>query len=207
MVVHPGVRCGRYGEPDGKVTPMPPDLNPADCRLHIKWYPESAAPVDARLNDVPEMVEHMLQHDLYPVEITSDCPDLARLLEHIFPLGRLGGGEVTINDRTYFTGANLSGGATFVPETDKLGVDTIASGSSSWLSGGPCVFDQFEDIIRVGDLYWVDTVGDAQYRRLFVGRFTDPDEGLAAAVRNSFFFRLDDKGEPVCELDSWPQDE
>jgi len=186
---------------------MPPDLIPADYRLHIEWHPEAAAPVDARLSDVPEIVEHMLQHDLYPAEITSDCPDLARLLEHIFPLGRLGGGEVTINGRTYFTGENLEGGATFVPETGNPGVETIASGCSTWLSSGPCVFDQFEDIIRVGDLYWVDTVGDIECRRLFIGRFSDPDEAITVAVPNSFFFGYNDNGELVSALDSGPQEE
>ena len=149
----------------------------------------------------------MREENLLPVDFSSDCEDLVLVLEAIAPLIDPDFDEGTVNGVEVVVADHCDGGHWLVPTRDHHEVEILGSGSAHWLSIGPCSFDQSEDLLRLGDLYWVDTHGDVERQRIVVGRFSDPATGLAAAVGKSKFFRFDASGSLECELDSWPQDE
>jgi hypothetical protein len=182
-------------------------MNQPDFLLHVSWYRNDDAPAEFGLGDVAQVEQLMSERDLWPYEISSDCPDLAVVLDHLSPIASPDIDELTVNGVTVVVADGLDGGHAFVPASNEPAVVVLASGSASWLPGGPCLFDQREELLRFGDLYWVDTSGDAAQQRIFAGRFTDQAAGLAALAEASIFFSFDAAGELVCELDSWPQEE
>lgn len=198
-----------YLETD-EMTPAVPFHNNDDLgrySLRVNWY-ESDAETDFRLTDVESVRQLILSEDLWPDGFSSDCPSPVVVLEALASLANPDFDELHVNGMIVVVAHRTEGGHCFVPSSsNEEGVEVLGSGSASWLSGGPCVFDQSEELLRLGDLYWVDTRGDVEQQRVVVGRFPDPSAGLAAAVEASIFFSFDANGELHCELDNWPQDE
>jgi hypothetical protein len=182
-------------------------FNPAAFSLHVDWYGGGGAPTEFRLSDVERVRQLIMDDGLWPNSFASDCVDLSLLLEQLAPLANPDLDEVVVNGTTVVVAHHIDGGHAFVPYSDFELVDVLASGSSTWLGAGPCVFVQGEQLLRLGDLYWVDTSGDSSQQRLVVSRFADAATGLAAAVAASCFFSFSSDGELVCELDEWPQEE
>lgn len=176
--------------------------------VHVTWLDDDEAKTEFPLDDLQSAAELAAAEDLWLDSVTSNCTDLGLLLDRLAPLANPELDEISVNEITVVVATRLGGGYCFVPYgSNEAGVELLGSGSASWLSGGPCVFDQREKLLRLGDFYWVDTRGDAEQQRVAVGRFTDEAQGLTAVVKASIFFSFDADGELQCELDNWPQDE
>lgn len=174
--------------------------------LTVEWW-DGASRSEFGLNDIDEVARIVREENALPVGFSSDCDDFVRLLEVLAPLIDPDFDEGTVNGIPVVVAEHCEGGYWLVPTVHHSSVEVLHSRSAHWLSVGPCSFDQSESILRIGDLYWVDTSGDTEQQRIVVGRFSDPTAGLAAAVERAVFFTLDDSGSVVCELDGWPQDE
>lgn len=178
-----------------------------DLTLHIAWYENSEARTEFPLNDVRAAADLAAAEDLWLDSVRCNLTDLGLLLDRLSPLANPDLDEIDVNGIIVVVADRVGGGHCFVPYSNEEGVEVLGSGSASWLSGGPCLFDQSEELLRIGDFYWVETRGDAEQQRVAVGRFDDEAQGLAAAVEASIYFSFDSGGELVCELDDWPQDE
>jgi hypothetical protein len=180
-------------------------FDPSLYTLHVEWYDDDTR-CDYRLSDAAAVGRLALEDDLVAVSFSSDCPDRSRLLECLAPLAHPDMDEIDVNNVAVVIANGPGAGSSFVPMDDEPGVEVLAAGSATWASGGPCEFAQYEELLRFGQLYWVNTTGDSERQRVAVGRFDTEADGLAAAVAASFFFSFDPDGELVCELDSWTQE-
>ena len=132
---------------------------------------------------------------------------LAELLELLTPLASPEIDYLTVNGfyiECAPTDRNTYG---LYPEESVAGVEILFHGGSSWLSGGPCVMEQHEQIHRFGDLYWVINSGDMEYKVVVVGRHSEMKDGVGAAVAASTYFSIDAEGNIHSELDDGPQEQ
>jgi hypothetical protein len=186
-------------------------FDPEQFTLQVTWSANSGAQTEFLLSEVDAVEALMMGRSLDPKSFSSDCPSLPDILGC---LARFGGAEaandwfeVLVNGVWVVAAVHVSGGPALVPRANQPGVHYLAAASASWLPGGPCQFDQYEDLLRVDDLYWVDTSGDDVNQRVVAGRYDDEAEGLAAAVEASEYFAFDERGALVCELDTPQVDE
>jgi hypothetical protein len=182
-------------------------FTPERCTLHVDWYDEADAPCNFLLSEVAAVEQLALERNLAPRSFTSDCTNLVEVLECLAPFASPDLDESEVNGTTVVIANGVGKGFAFVPGSSESGVEVLASGSASWLSGGPCEFHQYEALLRFGDLYWVETTGDSEQQLVAVGRFATKADGLAAAAEASAYFTVGPTGELVCELDEWPDDE
>ncbi len=185
----------------------PPRLDASEYSLRVDELEVHGVTAEFALSDVQAVKALAEQLDVLMYSFSSNCPDLGFVLECLEPLADPGLDEVNVNAATVVIASTEEGRPVFVPRSDEPGVEVIASGSSTWLPGGPCVMAQYEELLRFGNLYWAEATGDSDQQSTVAGRFDDPTDGLAAAVEVSLFFRFGPDGEIICELDSWPQDE
>jgi hypothetical protein len=173
--------------------------------LEITWHDDDAR-TDIRLDEVEVASQVIADDDLWIESFSFGCDGLARMLEALASLANPDFDELGVTGLTVVVTDRAAGGHMFVQYSSADGIDMFDSGSASWLNGGPCVLDQIEKPLRLGDLSRVDTSGDAEQRRGAVGRFADPDEGLATDVDAPILLSLDVDGQLVCEFDKRPQD-
>jgi hypothetical protein len=181
-----------------------PDLS--QYSLQVTWF-EVYREDDFRLDEVEAVQQMMKREGLSPESFTTDCDDLVVVLEALAPFAEDCDDEIVIDGVDVAVGTGPDGGYCFVPESEQNGVEVLASNSASSNSGFACMIDESEKLLRYGDLYWVETLGDLDQQRVVVGRFTDPSAGLAAAAEASFYYTLDPDGRLRCELNTWSEDE
>lgn len=187
----------------------PRELDSASYSLTVGWYGRTKpAKTEFRLDEATQLVAMVVEQGFIIDSITSDCPDVGFLFEQLAPLGIPENDEIKVNGILTTYAKHADGTAALVPwGSNEPGVGLLVSGAAHWDSAGPCTFDQYEDLLCIGDLYWVHTSGDLEARRLVVGRFSDPDEGLRACVEASCFCHFSKDGTAYCELDDWPSND
>lgn len=185
-------------------TPSNESIDLGRYSLEVVWD-DTDAQAEFRLDQVDVIHQMIVSDDLWADTFWSDCDDLIVVLEALAPLAVLNFDEIEVNGVTAVVADSTEHERCFVPHSEAAGVEVLQSSSSSWETGGPCIFDQSERLLRFGDLYWVETRGDLDQQTVAVGQYTDANAGIAAAATASIYFTLDTSGKVTCELDDWPQ--
>jgi hypothetical protein len=172
----------------------------------IEWLGRKK-PTQLATSDLNEIRKVLESSNSWPASITIEWPDPIDVFEYLAPLSDCDLEETKINGISVVNATTTNGTPAFVPVEYQDEVEVLVSGSSSWLSGGPCVFEQHESILKFNDLFWVNTSGDSENEVVSVGRFADDQAGLQAAVIASTYCSFLADGTVHCELDEWPQDE
>ena len=172
----------------------------------IKWAGRKK-PTQLATSDLNEIRQVLESSNSWPSSITIEWPDPIDILEYLAPLSDCELEETKMNGIVVINATRSDGTPVFVPGEYQDGVETLVTGSSSWLPGGPCVFEQHESILKFKDLFWVNTSGDSENQVVSVGRYADDAAGLEAAVIASTYCSFLGDGTVHCELDEWPQDE
>jgi hypothetical protein len=172
-------------------------------RVRIEWQGKKA-PTEVELSGAKEAIDST---KFWPASIACEALGTVDALEVLACLADPDMESVVINGIEARVVEDATGGYCFIPVVEVDGVEVLDSGSSSWLPGGPCVMEQFEQICRYRDLYWVEASGDSESRCVAVGRFDDLIKGVSAAVEASLYFSIDAAGVVTCELDEGPQEE
>ena len=133
----------------------------------------------------------------------TNCDDFVTVLEALAPFAeRFGwGDELLIGGVGVEVADHVNGTSWFVPSSDAAGVVWIDSGRAAWETIGPCIFNQSEDLLRMGNLYWVNTHGDTDQQRIVVGRFDDEVEAIKALAEASIYFTFHPEKGLICGLD------
>lgn len=178
----------------------------AEPMLRVKWYGRRK-PLELPLGNVHQLKEAIDASTSYVAELTCHAVDFMTLTEILQPIADPELDEISINGVMVVVGTTSDGRSVFVPERSSPGVEHLFTSSASWLSGGPCVFEHRVEILRFGDLYWVNSSGDLDYTLAVVGRYETESEGIRAAVEASSYLELGPGGEVRCELDDWGHEE
>lgn len=182
------------------------ETSPASAPCRIEWFGRKK-PIDLPTSAIDAIREILDSSPAFPRSITCDWPVILEVFEHLAPLADGELEELKINEVAVRNAVRTDGSPTFVPDGYENGIEVLASGSSTWLPGGPCVFEQHETILKFNDLYWVNTTGDLENQVVSAGRFEDPIAGLRAAVSASLYCWLLDDLTVHCELNDGPQEE
>ena len=174
----------------------------------INWDPDDLESARFTFDQIEEARKAIEESDHEVGSFTTDCEHLSEAVRLLSPLAVQEMDEWTeIDGHTMRVVATGDGVLGFLPQSDHPDAESLARGSASWLPGGPCVFDQYEEIYRLGNMYWVEAQGDNASALAIAGWFDDPAEGLRAAAEASQYFTVLPNGKLACELDEWPQDE
>ena len=171
--------------------------------VNIEWGKKSKQFDLAEIDLIKVAIE---EASSWPTGFSSREISTLELLETLSSLSELID-EIYMNDTYVESAPNLEGVSVYVPSRGEEGVRTVASGSSSWLPGGPCVMEQHEKILCYENLYWVEASGDSDQRKIVIGRFNDEEDAIRQAVKASLYFYIDDDGTVMSELDDGPQEE
>ena len=171
--------------------------------VNIEWGKKSKQFDLAEIDLIKFAIE---EASSWPTGFSSREISTLELLETLSSLTELID-EIYMNDTSVESAHNLEGVSVYVPSRGEEGVRTVASGSSSWLPGGPCVMEQHEKILCYENLYWVEASGDSDQRKIVIGRFNDEKDAIRFSVKASLYFYIDDHGNVKSELDDGPQEQ
>lgn len=162
-------------------------------------------PVQIELGDLEGIRAAAARTQLHIESFDTNCEDFLEVLEALSPFAEhFSWGDETVIDGVQVEVAfHVNGGNWFVPNQYESCVNWIADGKASWETIGPCIFDQGESLLSLGNLYWVDTHGDMDQQRVVVGRFDDEEQARAALAEASIYFSYRPETGLVCELDNW----
>lgn len=183
---------------------MSSEISSVPCLIEWSGRKKPTQLATSDLNEIRQVLE---SSDFWPESITCDWPNPVEVFEYLAPLSDCDLEETKMNGISVISATTADGTPAFVPVEYQDEVEVLVSGSSSWLSGGPCVFEQHETILKFRDLFWVSTTGDSENQVVSVGRYADDVAGLEAAVIASTYCSFLADGTVHCELDEWPQDE
>lgn len=189
-------------KPKTKRSATPPRLSDPDT-LTIVWLVHDDTTV--RFDELDRTAGWRLDRDERIVEVRTDRPIDRTLLLALAPL--LEGDEAMfdVNGVAMLPALLVSGGSVPLPvDPDDIGATMVHGASAAWLPGGPCEFTQRETIWELDGFHWVEASGDMESLVIAVGDLGTPEASLAAAVRASHWFRFDEDGSVVSELEDIP---